>query len=413
MGFFPAATTPLAARPVLYTPTGLQIWRAARGLADAAGGGVVPVVCLGDSVTWGQGSDNTLTTPNATAITNGWPGRLRALLNLSPVTAQQSDGEGYIFPNDSRVTPAGSPVQNLWAPTVFGQGYRLIGATQTLSLTVPTGVTSVGIIQGNMNAAFNAGGSGLADVTGQVNVNGAGFNPIVTLTNTNLPLTTFVAAAAGNSFVVEGPATAQTYISGFVFSTAAANGIQVHRVGLNGSVVASLLGGQSSGTLSQTAANQIIAARACYKWLPTPGLLIVMWALNDQQFQAGGGTASQNGVTLSLFSQWANQFAQQAVADGWCVLFVGEGRNAGFSPGNPTMDQYVGALQVIAGSNQTSMGFIDVADMWGTYANGQALGVQVTGSEHPNKAGALDVAAMVYEVLMNQMMAGVTSLARG
>lgn len=411
MGFSPF-TTVAPARPQLFTPGGLSIWRAAKGLADVPGGAVVPVICLGDSITFGVGSDNTLTTPNATALVNGWPARLRNLLQLSPASGQQSCGEGFVFPNDSRVTVAGSPVQNAWACTVFAQGYRLIGATQTLTITIPAGITQVGVIQGNTNAAFNAGGSGLADVTGLYNINGGANTAMTALTGTNLPLVTTVAVAATNTFQVVGPATAQTYISGFIFSTAAANGIQVHRVGLNGSVIASLLGGQSSGALTKTAANQVIAAQACYKWAPVPGLLVVMFGLNDQQFQAGGGAASQNGVTLPLFTSWAQQFVAQAVADGWCVLLIGEGRNAGLSPGNPTLDQYVAALQSTAAGSPAAA-FADVADLWGTYANGQALGVQVSGSEHPNKAGALDVAYMIYNMLLNVQAASVTAPARG
>ena len=410
MSFYP--TVPGQVRPVLSTPAGLQIWRAARGLADVAGNKVVPVVCLGDSITWGQGSDNTLSTANATAITNGWPGRLRALFNLDPVTGATACAEGYVFPNDSRVTTAGSPVQNLWASTIFGQGYRLIGGTQTLTITIPAGVTSIGVIQGNTNAAFNSGGSGLADVTGLSNINGGANSNLGALTGTNLPLVTNVAVAAGNTFQVVGPATAQTYISGFILNNAAANGIQLHRVGLNGSVIASLLGGQTSGALVKSAANQLIALQSCYKWLATPGVLIVSWALNDQQFQAGGGTTSQNGVTLPLFTAYASQFAQQAVLDGWCVLFLGEPRNSGFSPGNPSMDQYVAALQSIA-ANNSNMAYIDIGDLFGTYANGQALGVQVTGSEHPNKAGALDVARMVYSVLMGYGPNGITGTVAG
>jgi lysophospholipase L1-like esterase len=407
MGFTSFAA-PLGYRPGLYTATGLQIWRAARGLADAVGATVVPVICLGDSITWGIGSDNTTSTPNATAITNCFPARLQDLFAASPITGLQNPGEGFIFANDSRVTVGGSPVQSLYACTLFGQGYRLVGSTQTLTITIPTGVTSIGVIQGNTNAAFNSGGSGLADVTGLYQINSGGFSNLTALTGTNIPIVTNIAVAGGNTFEVEGPATAQTYISGFILNNSVTNGIQVHRGGLNGAVSGSLLGGQNNGVLSQTAANQIIAARACYRWAPTPGLIIVQFSVNDQQFQNGGGTASQNGVTIALYTAWQTQFALQAIADGWDVIFVGGPNDAGYAPGYPTLDQYIASMRTVASANPTTMAQMAVGDMWGGYANSQALGVQVSGSVHPNKAGCLDVAQMIFGAIMGYASNGIT-----
>lgn len=408
----PSAAT-LAQRPVLYSPTHLRRWRTALALADQQ---VVPLVYCGDSIPWGLGSDNTTSTPNTTALAKGICGRLQSDWAFSPRTLQANPGEGYVFANDSRVTPAGSPVQNLWAPTPFGQGYRLIAAAQTLSLTVPAGVTSIGVIQGNMNAAFNAGGSGLADVTGLVNVNAGGFVNLNALTNTNLPLVTNVACAAGNSFVLEGPATAQTYIAGLIMNTSATTGVQVHRVCLNGAVSGSLLGGQSSGVLSQTAANQIIAARSTYSYntvaLPVSGLICVEFSVNDQQFQNGGGTASQNGVTITNYQNWIQQYCNQAVADGWCVLLVGGPQDQGYNPGFPTLDQYLGVLRSIAGATD-HVAFLNISEAWGPYSASQADGIQLVGSVHPNLAGHGDIASMVFSALNGWASNGITELVSG
>lgn len=412
MAFYPFGAAPVSTRPYLSYPAGLRRWRAARGLADAAGAAVTPVVCLGDSITWGIGSDNTLVTPTASAIVDSWPARLRALFALSPYTADAAPGEGFIFANDSRVAAGGGALGNAWASTVFGQGFRLIGATQTLTFTVPAGVTSAGVIQGNQTAAFNAGGSGLADVSASFNINGGASNPVTVLTNTGVPITTPIAVTAGQVLQITGPVTAQSYVSGFVLNSAAANGVQVHRVGLNGAVSGSLLGGQSSGALVKSAANQIIAARSCYQWAPVPGLIVVMFSVNDQQFQNGGGSASQNGVTLPLYAAWNQQFAAQATADGWPVLFVGGPQNLGYNPGSPSLDAYNAALQGIAASLD-NVSFISVSDLWGAYTQSQALGVQITGSEHPNKAGSADVAAMLYAAMLGYTPAGVTAVAAG
>jgi hypothetical protein len=407
------SAAPSLQRPVLYSPQHLRRWRAALALADQQ---VIPLVYCGDSIPWGTGADGTTSTTNAVALVKGICGRLQADFSYSPRTLQANPGEGFILANDSRVSTAGSPGSNLYACTAFAQGYRLIGATQQLSLAIPAGVTAIGVVQANTNAAFNSGGSGLADVTGQYEINAGGFNPLTTLTNTNLPIVTTIAVAGGNTFTVEGPATAQTYISGFILSTSAATGVQVHRVCQNGAVSGSLLGTQNSGALIASAANQIIAARACYAFntitLPISGLIIVEFSVNDQHYQNGGGTAQQNGVTISLYQQWIQQFCNQAVADGWCVLLVGGPQDQGFNPGYPTLDQYLAILQAIASSTD-HVAYLNISESWGAYASSQADGLQVVGSVHPNLAGHGDIASMLFSALNGLPSAGITELVTG
>jgi len=396
--------SPFGNKPLLYAPTHLRRWRAALALADQ---NVVPLIYCGDSIPWGLGADNTTGTPNATALAKGICGRLQSQFGNSFRTFLQNPGEGYVFPNDSRVTVAGAPVQNLWAPTPFGQGYRLVGATQTLTITIPAGVTSITVIQGNMTQVFNAAGSNLADVTGQYNINGGGNTNLTALTNTNSPISTTIAVVAGNVFQVIGPAAAQTYITGFLLNSAAANGVQVHRICLNGAVTGSLLGGQASGILSQTAASQIIATRANYIWNAAPSLIIVEFSVNDQQFQNGGGTASQNGVTIGKYQNWMQQFCDQAVADGWCVLLVGGPQDQGYQPASPTLDQYLAVLKSIALATD-HVAHVNISEMWGSYVNSQADGVQLIGSVHPNLAGHGDIAALLYDTLLGKAQAGIT-----
>lgn len=409
MVFSPFAAPSGLAPPLLTAPTHLRRWRAAYALADQ---NVVPLVFCGDSIPWGLGADGTTATPNATALAAGICGRLQNNFANSPRSLLANPGEGYIFPNDSRVAVAGGAVANAWAPTAFGQGFRLIAAAQTLTFTVPAGVTAVTVIQGNMNAAFNAGGSGLQDVTGQFNINGGANTPLNALTNTNLPISTTIAVVAGQVFQVIGPATAQTYINGFLLSTAAATGVQVHRVCLNGAVSGRLLGGQTSGVLAQTAPNQIIAARSCYAWNAVPSLIAIEFSVNDQQFQNGGGVASQNGVTISLYQQWIQQFCNQAIADGWCVLLIGGPQDQGYAPGFPSLDAYQAALKNIAlGTDHVA--FLNVSDMWGPYTSSQADGVQLVGSVHPSKAGHGDIAALIFDSLNGKAQAGITELTAG
>lgn len=399
----------LLPRPRLYAPQHLRRWRVALAMADQQ---VVPVIVVGDSICWGTGADNTTSTANATAIVAGVCARMRAFLAASGRTLQSDPGEGFIFVNDSRVTIAGGMTLNSWACTPLGWGLKLAGSGQTLTFTVPAGVASVGVIQGNMDSAFNTPGSGLADVTGLYNINGGANTALTALTAANLPSVTTIAVTAGQAFQVLGPATAQTYISGFILNSAATTGVQVHRVCQNGHVSGRLLGGQTSGVLDKTAGLQVYSARSTYRWCPVPGIIIVEFCVNDQQFQNGGGNANQNGVTQALYTAWNTQYALQAVADGWCVLFLGTTRDAGYAPGYPQVDDYLNALKNVALTND-HIAYIDAGEVWGGYAFSQANGVQVTGSVHPNLAGHGDLAALLCDTLTATLSSGITEMAPG
>lgn len=409
------SAAPTLQRPVLYNPQHLRRWRAAYGLADQS---IVPVVVAGDSVAYGSGGDNTSNTSNTVGAVLGMCGRLQSFFAASSRTLLQNPGEGFIFPNESRVTVVGA-VGNLWAYGAFGAAQRLIGASQTLAFTVPAGVTSVSVIQGNCNAAANTGGgngkssSGVADVTCLFNINGGANTNLSALTGTNIALaSTPVAVTAGQVFQVVGPATAQSYVGGFILNSAAVNGVQVHRVSLGGYVVARLIGGQTSGTLFlAAAADQAQAARGVYAWSATPGLVIVPFCANDQQFQGGGGLASQNGVTLSLFQAWTQQFCNQAVADGWCVLLLGRNRN-NVAVAGATLDQYITTMQSVAAATD-HVAFLDVGESFGTYAESQADGLLVTADSHPNQAGHGDMAGMIWRALNSQSESGIVAAIPG
>jgi hypothetical protein len=411
------SAAPTLQRPVLYSPQHLRRWRAAYGLADQS---VVPVVVLGDSVPWGVGGDNTSSTSNANAILYGMCARLRAFFGNSPRTLQQNPGEGYIFPNDSRITVAGAPAANNYPCTPFATGNRLIASTQNLTITTPTGVTGIQVIQGNTNAAFNTGGgtghssSGLQDVTCLYSNNGGANTNLSALTNTSQALLyTAVSVTAGQTFEVLGPATAQGYVGGLVLNSAATNGVQVHRVCISGTVAGRLIGGQTSGTPNlAAAADQTQAIQSCYTWNPTPGLIVVTFCANDQQYQAGGGAGSQNDVTITLFQSWVQQFCNQAVTDGWCVLLLGRNRNIGYAAGLPTLDNYIAVLKSIAGTTD-HVAFLDVGESWGSYTVSQTDGLLVTNDSHPNKAGHGDVAAMLFRALDSHAENGIVELVPG
>ena len=401
-------------RPTLYSPTGLRTWRAAFGDALFS---QIPIVCVGDSITAGVGGDNIDAFSNVPDNSNGWVGQLRALFatNLGSYP-----GEGFWFADDSRVTLGGGVSSGNWSCVPLRHGPRMLhGNGWTLQVTIPSGITSCGVIQANETQAFSAAGSNLQDVsanyaqTGSVTV---ATTAITTLTNTGLPIETDIACQPGDVITISSPATAQSYIVGFNMKTAQP-GVLVHRIGQGGYVSGDMLGGQSSGTLLQSASpsNQVTAARACYYWAgpsgaantPT-GLVIVSFGTNDQQFQQGGGTANQNDVTLSLYTTWMEQFCNQAITDGWCCLILGEPRNA--APGSgATLDQYWGAMKSYALATD-NVAFIDVGELWGAPYSPEELGLLATGSTiHPSRRGHGDIARMLYNAITG--VSGITELA--
>ncbi len=385
-------------RPTLYAPDGLRRFRAALGDALFT---TVPIVCVGDSITAGQGGDNiTSSISYPPDNSQGWVGQLRTLLSVSPFSGLQNPGEGFIFADDYRVTLGGGVSNNNNACVPLRHGPRLLhGNGWTLQLTIPDGVRTLGIIQANQTQAFNAAGSNLADVsalysqTGSASVSNAS---ITTLTNTGLAIETDIACQPGDVFTISSPASAQSYIVGFVLKSGNP-GLMVHRVGQPGYVSGDLLGGQTSGTLIQSSANQVLAAQAVYNWAGSQGLVVVSFGTNDQQLQTGGGTANQNGVTLSLYTTWMEQFCNQAISDGWCVLILGEPRNPNPGSGS-TLDQYWGAMQSYALATD-HVAFIDVGELWGSNANATALGLAVNNSVHPLRKGHGDIARMLYRAI--------------
>jgi lysophospholipase L1-like esterase len=399
-----AAETLLGGKPSLWNKYGLRRFRAFSGDAMFK---TVPIVCVGDSITFGQGGNNNTGAPeNEPDAAEGWVGQLRKILGSSPQSAAQNPGEGFWFPDESRVTVTGG-VSNNWACAALRHAERLIKNTQTLSFTVPAGVTSVGVIQANMPKSFNEAGSKLADVTGSYKLGAGSETALTALTNTGLPVAQFISATGGEVFTVFGPASAQTYIVGFVMRTAS-SGFLLHRMGQPGYVSGDLLGGQNTGVLNQTeATNQTYAVRATYRW-SEPGLIILSFGTNDQNFQSSGGTTAQRGVTLAKYTEWMKQYANQAVADGWCVLILGEPRN----PNEPTgagissSDEYWGAMKAFALESE-HVAFMDVGELWGNNAAATALGLTESNTVHPNRKGHGDIARMVYRAITGSAPVGI------
>jgi lysophospholipase L1-like esterase len=396
-------------RPSLYGRFGLRRFRALMGDVMFK---QIPIVCVGDSITAGQGGDNvTGAFSNVPDNTQGWVGQLRTLLGASPGSA--ATAEGFIFCDDSRITVTGA-ANNNWACVPLRHGYRLIKNTQKIEVTIPEGVTGIGVIQANMPKSFNEAGSKLADATASYKKGAGAETALTALTNTGIPVEQIIAVTAGEVFTVFGPATAQSYIVGLRFHNAASTGFLVDRIGQPGQVSGDMLGGEKVGALLQAASaeNQQFAARAIYRWAGAAGLIIVSFGTNDQSFQEAGGSEGQRGVTLAKYTEWMEQFANQAIADGWCVLILGEPRNAASeATGGATasMDEYWAAMKAYAQATE-HVAFLDIGELWGNNAAATAIGLTEANTVHPLRPGHGDIARTVRRAILGDEPVGIASL---
>lgn len=381
------------------------------------------VSVVGDSHVFGQGGNDANTgaaADNVADSTQGWVGQLRQLAQLSEAGGATLAGEGFIFAGGStvegRVVTAGSPSSTKPHTAPLRRGLRLLnGTAQTLTYTVETGVTSLGIIQANQAQAFNSAGTNLADVSALYSNSGAGGSGVVTnqavttLTNTGVPLTTYVPVLVGDVITISRPLTAQTYVTGTV-ARKATTGVLVHRIGVPGQVIGDALGGQTSGVLTQTAASDLnLAVDTLGAWR-APGLTILSYLTNDQSFQSGGGTTAQNGITAALFASWAAQIVTRLVANGDCVLLLG-GQRGGSTLGVPDSEAaYIAALRTIALSTD-HVAFADMGQVFGTSAAMVAAGQQFASSSHMKQAGHAVFARAVWRLLNPAGHYGYTALA--
>jgi lysophospholipase L1-like esterase len=365
-------------------PSGLRRFRAALGAALFK---IVPIYCVGDSLTYGQGGDdNTGNANNIPDNTQGWVGQLRSLF----AKTYGDPGEGYLFCFDSRavITGALNGVTTTEYSGPLKRAYRHQSGQKTV-ITVPaTGVAYVSVIQPNK--------TGDVSLTWQKNTVAQG--NVATMTNTGTPIVTDIPVTGGDVIEVDGPASGNAYLAGWIFKSATpSSGVRVHRIGQGGNVIGDMIGGTNNGTPKYTSAQQAQAIQSHYNFDGT-GLVVVSFGVNDQVFQGGGGTTYQNNITPAVYQTLLQQVCTQATADGHCVLILGEPRNGGGLGSPGTEADYQAARQAVTLATD-HVACIEISDIWGTTAQSQALGLTVAGTAHPKQAGHGDMARTVYRAV--------------
>jgi hypothetical protein len=382
---------------------GLRRWRAA--LADAFNA-EAPIVCVGDSHTFGQNADGTDSSPNTSTAadgTLGYVGQLRSLF----AGVYGDPGEGLWLPSnsyDSRVTLGGAPTSFAspgQAPFLMRYNMRLTSASKTITVTVPTGATRMMVVQANQAGNNSSTWS----------LNGSNQGAITTLTNTGVPTLTYLTVVAGQPVVLTGPASGNDTFLALGFRTTQTSGVPCHRIGVSGQTLWTMLGGVYNGVTGTfdgsnfySTVQQTANVQACYQWAGSKGLLLLYTGTNEQSLQLGTAGLG-NGVTPAIMAAGVQFAVNQAVADGWCCLLVGPPPSASenVSAGAQPLTAYTSALRSIAASTD-HCAMVDIADLWGgnTSAAKTATsnaGLRNSGDSHPTRAGYGDIARAIHRVL--------------
>lgn len=375
--------TPLeaAALPYITNPNGLRRWGVAYA-ACLAGERDAPVIWGVDSHTHGQYFDGSqLVTANADCLLVSPAAVLRRLMARRTGV---DPGEGFIFPNDSRVTSGGGITTGVYqGPSLLRNNRRFTSASHTLTLAVPGGGAAdrVRLIQGNGSmgtdgAIPGTGGASNAQIT--YAKNGGGAQNLTAPTNTGLSLVDEITVADGDSIVVNGPSSGQNTFLGFELrKNTSQAAVPVHRVGQMGYTAANIGGGVHNGTLwnpngtnTLTAPQVAAQIRAHYKWAEAgakggKGVVVIATGTNEQSKQASA-TGIDCGVTPSLFRTMLTTIVQQIAADGWCTLLVSPCPSGSelTALGAEPLTSYSAVARQVAMDND-HVAHIDVADIWG------------------------------------------------
>lgn len=367
-----------AAVPVLVAPYHLR--RFYMALADRAvtGTGLVTINTAGDSITVGVGADGsatpTLPASDPTYRTQGYLAQLRKLLS-----ARYGGyvGEGFINVRD----PGGRGVQVsgtifVYAPMKGMQ--RLNAAAQTLTITPTESFTELDVYTWD-------GSNGTIGWTIDGNAQPSLVNTTNAPTSTNFSKTTITGLTDKVQAIVFTGANGNTVYIGGVVPRKLASGVLVNRMAHSGDTSANFIGLDSGAPTATQAA--ILAAS--YANVGRADLVIVMLGVNDYVNQADKGdlTKSQPGNTAAGYKSNMQTFCNALVAQGSCVLLVGEPETSPTVAGDKQSDYRLACRDIAINTDHVS--FVDSVDVWGDYVNGgaQANGFYTTASVHPKRVG--------------------------
>lgn len=362
-------------------PSGLSRWVAARNSRAAV------ITCLGDSITWGVGSDGNSgeTFPynlaqQAVYRTNSWPAHLRTKLSgaFGFTPAQNFIGfqPGWGFP----FTISGASASATTGP--FGQfatssrgGYAVPnGASITLDAATMGSWTTIDVY-------YWGTGSGVSSPCApSVTIDSVPQTIPLGVQAGVLNVMTFTVSSGQHAVVLTGT---QPTLTSYIWAVNVRNGdsgIVVNRLAAPGATANDLAGASAAAIRDRVLRSSIM-----------PGItdvLILSLGTNDQAAQ----------VPIVDYKADLQEVIDMQVAGGGCVLLLGE--PAAAAPvGVLTETDYRDAMQDLAELNQ-HVAYCDIRQAFGTHAEGFARGFYASESTvHPSNAGAEYMALAVAQVL--------------
>jgi lysophospholipase L1-like esterase len=326
----------------------------------------VRIGLIGDSWTAGAGF---------TSVSNVWAQRLQKALQ----TQFGYHGTGFIAPYNalgSITINSGCVNVNSLGPyqtvgTSFSSLYQCAGSSNTATISSFYGDTLKVYY-----ATSTDSGSGftVAIDGGSATTYGAATSGSVTAATASISAT-----AGWHTAVITFPASGNCYLAGIEW-TYGTTGVTLDNYG-HGSAVMGAFGATTSTQMAFL--NYANGGSG-------DNLYVISLGVND----FGGGTtlANYQSYLSNIISYIQTNWPQAG------IVILDQG-NVGEASGGFTQAQYRAIERSTALSN--GLGYLSVADRWGSYSNANSMGLMFTDTIHPNDAGHRDIAQMVLNQLVD------------
>lgn len=360
-------------------PSGLARWRAA--LANAAS--VPPSLWfVGDSTTWGVGTDGTgNVTTEDTARLYSYPAKFQTLIANRLGAAEAGFIASIGAASDSLVAVANTSTITSLGLAGFARAISSTGPG-TITFTLPA-CTSFEVI------TWESDGSASNPLTGNYtyNVDAAGAISVPYASNAAAYRATLVTGLANtaHTVVLTGTTGASVYVMGIRYKTA--TGAMIGRFGRPGWTSNDLLG---KGVLnSVSAAGQVRLLKSF--GMASPALVVLSIGHNDCANQLTQST------TVANYKTNLQNIADEVTADGGCMLLLSQPLPPYAEPATGSLySDYWQAADEVALA-KTHVAHVNINDLseWRGATNPIASGLQNSGSVHPTIAGYADIATRV------------------
>lgn len=358
-----------------YSPLNLPKWRTALGRVKS-GNGNARILCLGDSTSFGYGSNGS-SSGNLKAMS--YPTQLAGLFNAVGINAHWNSFLGNQFGtgnacnslNDSRLTfgSGWSYLNN--SPTIGGYLFSVsASASGALSFAPTVNVDTFVVYYLRGNEGSSARGKFQMDINGGT--------PTVVDTDTGsdqIVSATITGTLGSNTLNLHWNANGNVYIIGVEAYDSSKKWVSIVNAGWPNAKSGDVAGTNNPGWAPLYGISMV-----------PPDLTLLNIGINDQN----------NAIAISTFSANVQAIITAAQASGDVVLVTYNQSNPGTYASASTQSAYIAALYQLAAANNLVL--IDTYARWVSYSSSNALGLNFDGL-HPNGLGYADIARSIMNVI--------------